>query len=90
MPSASSGARTLFDCVIADDKARQSVHKGPKLVKIGLPTLKGVALTGDFEGVVTFGAACNTEPVYNTFKLHSPERFVLDIRHPSGSQCRTG
>ncbi|MGX1887436.1 AMIN-like domain-containing (lipo)protein [Streptomyces sp. NPDC055287] len=74
----------------AHNEAGQSVSKGPKLVKIGLPTLKGVALTGDFEGVVTFGAAFNTKPVYNTFKLHSPERFVLDIRYPSGSQCRTG
>ncbi|MEU7699090.1 hypothetical protein [Streptomyces sp. NPDC039028] len=47
---------------------------------------EGVALTGDFEGVVTLGAAFDTEPVYKTFRLHSPERFVIDIAHPVG--CR--
>lgn len=72
------------------NEAGQSVYKGPKLVKIGLPALKGVALTGDFEAVVTFGAAFHTKPVYNTFKLHSPERFVLDISHPARCTCRTG
>ncbi|NGO09450.1 hypothetical protein G5C60_18060 [Streptomyces sp. HC44] len=65
----------------AHNEAGQSVYRGPRLVKIHLPKLKGLALTGDFEGVVTFGAASHTKPVYNTFKLHSPERFVLDIRH---------
>ncbi|MFF8844157.1 hypothetical protein ACF08N_15790 [Streptomyces sp. NPDC015127] len=63
-----------------DDNGR-SVYKGPKLTKIWLPSLKGLALTGDFEGVVTFGAAFNTKPAYTTRVLHSPERFVIDIRH---------
>ncbi|MFJ3306289.1 hypothetical protein ACIPSA_24860 [Streptomyces sp. NPDC086549] len=63
------------------NEAGQSVYRGPKLVKIYLPGLKGLALTGDFEGVVTFGTAFSTKPVYKTFKLHSPERFVLDVRH---------
>ncbi|MGP4006018.1 AMIN-like domain-containing (lipo)protein [Streptomyces sp. 4N124] len=65
----------------AHNEAGQSVYRGPKLLKIHLPKLKGLALTGDFEAVVTFGAAFNSKPVYKTFKLHSPERFVLDIRH---------
>ena len=70
----------------AHNEAGQSVYKGPKLVKIQLPKLKGLAFTGDFEGVVSFGAAFSTKPAYSTFKLHSPERFVLDIRH--GNVCR--
>ncbi|UXY31798.1 AMIN-like domain-containing (lipo)protein [Streptomyces sp. HUAS TT20] len=65
----------------AHDEAGRSVYRGPQLVKIHLPALKGLALTGDFEGAVTFGAAFHTKPVYKTFKLHSPERFVLDVRH---------
>ncbi|MDO0930946.1 hypothetical protein QQY66_04365 [Streptomyces sp. DG2A-72] len=65
----------------AHNEAGQSVYRGPKLLKIHLPKLKGLALTGDFEAVVTFGAAFNSKPVYKTFKLHSPERFVLDIKH---------
>ncbi|MFG2334900.1 hypothetical protein ACGFMM_35590 [Streptomyces sp. NPDC048604] len=68
----------------AHNDAGQSVYKGPRLVKIWLPALKGLALTGDFEGVVTFGTAFTTKPVYKTFTLHSPERFVLDVRHTAG------
>ncbi|KQX46179.1 MULTISPECIES: hypothetical protein [unclassified Streptomyces] len=70
----------------AHDAAGHSVHQGPRLLKIHLPALKGVALTGDFEGVVTIGAAFDTKPAYKTFRLHSPERFVVDIAHPVG--CR--
>ncbi|MFF1508572.1 hypothetical protein [Streptomyces sp. NPDC058326] len=70
----------------AHDDAGRSVYQGPRLLKIHLPALKGVALTGDFEGVVTIGAAFDTKPAYKTFRLHSPERFVVDIAHPVG--CR--
>ncbi|MCJ1680886.1 hypothetical protein MTF65_26775 [Streptomyces sp. APSN-46.1] len=44
-------------------------------------SLKGMAMTGDYEGYVTFGAAFDTKPAYKSFKLHGPERFVLDIAH---------
>ncbi|MEU8033290.1 hypothetical protein [Streptomyces sp. NPDC049099] len=65
----------------AHNAAGQSVYRGPRLVKIHLPQLEGLALTSDFEGVVSFGTAFHTKPVYHTYKLHSPERFVLDVRH---------
>ncbi|MEU0371372.1 hypothetical protein ABZ070_14125 [Streptomyces sp. NPDC006283] len=68
----------------AHDDAGRSVYKGPKLTKVWLPTLKGLAMTGDFEGVVTFGAAFDTKPVFTTRTLHSPERFVLDVRPAPG------
>ncbi|WP_225802943.1 hypothetical protein [Streptomyces sp. NK15101] len=67
----------------AHDDAGRSVYQGPRLLKIYLPALKGVALTGDFEGVVGIGAAFDTKPAYKTFRLHSPERFVVDIAHPT-------
>ncbi|MFF3326709.1 hypothetical protein [Streptomyces sp. NPDC002889] len=70
----------------AHNEAGASVYKGPRLVKVWLPTLKGLALTGDFEGVVTFGAAFDAKPSYKTSRLHSPERLVLDVWIPSG--CR--
>lgn len=66
----------------AHNDAGRSVYRGPRLIKIYLPTLKGLAQTGDFEGVVTFGAAFDTKPVYKTAKLHAPERFVIDVRRP--------
>lgn len=65
------------------DDAGNNVYQGPKLLKINLPKLKGIALTGDYEGYVTFGAAFDTKPVYTSFKLHAPERFVLDVAHPN-------
>ncbi|MFF4098387.1 hypothetical protein [Streptomyces sp. NPDC001903] len=65
----------------AHDRAGDSTYRGPKLVKIHLPRLKGLALTGDFEGYVTFGAAFDGKPSYRSFTLHAPERFVLDVAH---------
>ncbi|MEU7553549.1 hypothetical protein AB0B01_14570 [Streptomyces sp. NPDC044571] len=65
----------------AHNRAGQSVYHGPKLVTIHLPRLKGLALTGDFEGYVTFGAAFRGKPAFRTFTLHAPERFVLDVAH---------
>ncbi|GGJ42015.1 AMIN-like domain-containing (lipo)protein [Streptomyces brasiliensis] len=65
----------------AHNAAGRSVYQGPRLVKIRLPQLKGLALTGDFEGVVSFGASFNAKPAYHTFALHSPQRLVLDVRH---------
>jgi hypothetical protein len=71
----------------AHNNAGRNVYKGPRLIKLSLPKLKGFALTGDFEGVVTFGAAFNSKPSYTTKHLHRPERFVLDIAHHN--TCRS-
>ncbi|MEU6864345.1 hypothetical protein ABZ924_13890 [Streptomyces sp. NPDC046876] len=59
----------------------RSSYRGPTLVRTHLTALRGLALTGDFEGYVTFGAAFDTKPSFTSFKLHSPERFVLDVAH---------
>ncbi|MET8860908.1 MULTISPECIES: hypothetical protein [unclassified Streptomyces] len=66
---------------VAHNSAGNSVYRGPKLVKIPLYKLKGLALTGDFEGVVSFGTAFQTKPSYKVLKLHSPERVVVDFSH---------
>ncbi|MEU8773021.1 hypothetical protein [Streptomyces sp. NPDC048606] len=67
----------------AHNDAGQNVYQGPRLQKIYLSKLKGLALTGDFEGYVTLGAAFDTKPAYGTTVLHSPERVVVDIAHPN-------
>ncbi|MFJ3925834.1 hypothetical protein [Streptomyces sp. NPDC090022] len=67
----------------AHNDAGQSVYKGPHLIKLNLPKLKGLAMTGDYEGYVTFGTAFATKPRFSTFKLHDPERFVVDVAHPN-------
>lgn len=65
------------------DDAGNNVYQGPKLQKIYLSKLKGLAMTGDFEGYVTFGAAFDTQPSFTTSVLHSPERYVVDVAHPN-------
>ncbi|MEU3915971.1 hypothetical protein [Streptomyces sp. NPDC029721] len=65
------------------DDAGNNVYQGPKLQQIGLSKLKGIALTGDYEGYVTFGAAFDTKPAYSTSVLHAPERLVVDVAHPN-------
>ncbi|MFB7175746.1 hypothetical protein ACFCYM_33750 [Streptomyces sp. NPDC056254] len=67
----------------AHTEGGKNVYRGPKLIKVYLPKLKGIAMTGDFEGYVTLGATFNTKPTYKHFTLHQPERFVLDIAHPN-------
>ncbi|MFE2875349.1 hypothetical protein ACFXG6_12425 [Streptomyces roseus] len=65
----------------AHDRTGAGTYRGPRLVRIRLPQLKGLALTGDFEGYVTFGAAFGAEPSVTSFPLHAPERLVLDVAH---------
>jgi hypothetical protein len=65
----------------AHTPAGRSVYQGPRLVTLRLPQLRGLALTGDFEGVVSFGAAFHSRPHYRTAVHHFPQRFVLDVRH---------
>ncbi|MER7763291.1 hypothetical protein [Streptomyces sp. NPDC097619] len=67
----------------AHDDEGHPVYTGPRLKKLTLPKLKGIALTGDYEGYVTFGAAFATKPTYTTFTLHDPERWVIDFAHPN-------
>ncbi|MFD3453160.1 hypothetical protein ACFWVC_13380 [Streptomyces sp. NPDC058691] len=70
----------------AHNAAGKNVYKGPRLTTLKLPKLKGLALTGDFEGVVTFGTSFASKPSWTTKRLHSPERFVVDFTH--GNTCR--
>ncbi|MEV7440484.1 hypothetical protein AB0O22_04910 [Streptomyces sp. NPDC091204] len=70
-----------FHPAAAHDYAGRNVYQGPRLQKIYLSKLKGIALTGDYEGYVTLGAAFDTVPYYRAYTLHSPERFVVDISH---------
>ena len=70
-----------FSPAAAHNQAGKPVYRGPRLLKIHLPKLKGLALTGDFEGVVTFGTAFKTKPHYKAYTVHGPARFVLDVKH---------
>ena len=56
-----------------------SVYHGPKLTTLRLPHMKGFALIGDFEGVVSFGAALSDRGPIHVFTLTGPNRIVIDV-----------
>ena len=64
------------------DRAGDAVYRGPRLARPGFPALKAVAMTGHFEGQVTsaFGLRPRRAP-YRIFRLHDPQRIVIDFRH---------
>jgi hypothetical protein len=57
------------------------VYDGPQVARPHLDTLKALAFTGDFEGVVSFGFALTHRAAYRVFFLHDPQRLVIDFRH---------
>ncbi len=66
---------------VAHNSQGDSVYEGPKLRRLDLPVLRGVAFTGDFEGIVSFGLALSRRADFRVFVLHSPNRIVIDLRH---------
>jgi hypothetical protein len=59
----------------------ESIYRGPELRQYRLPTLRGVAMTGDFEGTVSFGIALRTHANFRVSVLHAPNRLVIDLHH---------
>ena len=45
------------------------------------PALRQLKISGDFEGVVSFGAGINGQKPFRVFTLTAPQRIVVDIRH---------
>jgi hypothetical protein len=60
-----------------------NIYQGPKLRQVQFPTLRGVAFTGDFEGVVSFGFTTRRKAPYRIFTLQSPRRIIIDWKHPA-------
>ena len=58
-----------------------NVYEGPRLQHYRLPMLRGVAFTGDFEGVVSFGFTARRKNGYRAFTLTEPSRIVIDLKH---------
>jgi hypothetical protein len=58
-----------------------SVYRGPDLKQYRLPTLRGVAFTGDFEGTVSFGIALRNRANFRVSVLHAPNRLIVDVHH---------
>lgn len=65
----------------AHDAQGHSIYQGPHLTKYTMPTLRGVANTGDFEGVVSFGLSLGHRAGFRVSSLSSPTRLVIDLQH---------
>jgi hypothetical protein len=58
-----------------------NVYEGPQVARPHLRTLKALALTGDFEGTVSFGFALTHRAPYRISFLQDPQRLVIDFKH---------
>lgn len=58
-----------------------NLYDGPRIARPRFDTLKALAFTGDFEGTVSFGFALTHRAQYRVFRLHDPQRLVIDFRH---------
>jgi hypothetical protein len=58
-----------------------NVYSGPRLTRPALPTVKGIAFTGDHESVVSFGLALDHKAGVRVFTLTDPNRLVVDVAH---------
>ena len=65
----------------AHDRQGHSVYDGPKIARPRFDTLRALAFTGDYEGYVSFAFALNHRADYRIFRLHDPQRLVIDFRH---------
>jgi hypothetical protein len=71
----------VLDPARAHNNAGENLYVGPQLKQYHLPTLRGVAFTGDFEGVVSFGFTARNKKGYRIFELINPTRVVIDLKH---------
>jgi hypothetical protein len=75
-----SGIALALRPAVAHDRQGHKVYRGPRIARPHLETLKALAFTGDFEGVVSFGFALTHRAAYRVLFLHDPQRLVIDFR----------
>jgi hypothetical protein len=66
---------------VAHDGQGHSVYRGPSLEQYAMPTLRGAAFLGDYEGTVSFGLSLSHLRNFRVFELHAPNRLVIDLHH---------
>lgn len=77
------GAAGVFLSITASghDAAGNNLYAGPRIARPGFDTLKALAITGDFEGQVTFAFALRHRADYTVRHLTGPSRLVIDFQH---------
>lgn len=64
----------------AHDDAGHASYPGPQKFRArNLANVMAVAITGDYEGVLSVGVGMRTQTWIKVFTLHSPTRVVIDI-----------
>jgi hypothetical protein len=76
-----SGISLALTPAYAHNDDGEDIYDGPRLVRPRLQTLKALAITGDFEGVVSFAFALTHRAPYRVFTLKAPRRLVIDFAH---------
>ena len=76
-----SGLQVSLRPAYAHNNAGDHIYDGPALVRPRLQTLKALAFTGDFEGVVSFAFALTHRAPYRVNLLKAPRRVVIDFAH---------
>jgi hypothetical protein len=76
------GSSGLWVSFTADGHTQggDNLYNGPRLARPRFDTLKALALTGDFEGQVTFAFALRHRATHRVFKL-GESRLAIDFRH---------
>jgi len=72
---------TLKPSASGRTSAGKRVYEGPSRVYVDMPTLKGIAVTGDFEGFFSVGFSTDRRAPYRIFTLTRPSRLVIDWKH---------
>jgi hypothetical protein len=76
-----AGLTVSLSPAYAHDNNGHNVYDGPRIARPHLDTLRALAFTGDFEGQVSFAFALTHRAEYRIFRLHDPQRLVIDFRH---------
>jgi len=76
----------VFDGAVLDtaqwesDPAKSRRYTGPDRITPDLPLLKEIAISGDFEAVLSFGVGLSGQTEFKVDELSSPSRLVIDFR----------
>jgi len=57
-------------------------YTGPRTISPNLPEVQQVAVTGDFEAVLSVGIGVTAQTGMRVFALTAPSRLVIDVAHP--------
>ncbi len=84
---------TLDTAPRESDPGKAQRYEGPKRVAPGLPVLKEVAVSGDFEFVLSFGVGLSRPACVTVKTATGPARLILDVWHdrahqPADATCK--